>query len=115
VKDEKLYLVYILESIADVRDFTREGRTSLESNLVQAAVLYKLQTMADATQHLSEEHRAAHPEAEWNAIRGFRNRLVHGYLGVNLAVVWNVIENYLNPLERAVTAILETFPKDEQA
>jgi uncharacterized protein with HEPN domain len=32
---------------------------------------------------------------DWHRIRGFRNRIVHDYAGVDLSIVWNIIENFL--------------------
>ena len=49
--------------------------------------------MAETTQRLSEAVRLSHPEIDWLAISGFRNRLVHGYLNVNFKIVWSVVEN----------------------
>jgi len=43
-----------------------------------------LQTMAESTQRLSDAAKEAHPEVDWYKISGFRNVLVHGYLGVDL-------------------------------
>jgi uncharacterized protein with HEPN domain len=51
--------------------------------------------------------KATRPEIDWMAISGFRNRLAHGYLEVNLDIVWNVIENNLPALKQAVEAMLQ--------
>ncbi len=48
-----------------------------------------------------------HTEIDWPGISGFRNRLIHGYLNVNVAIVWKVLQNYLPPLKAAVHAMLE--------
>ena len=62
MKSERVYLQYILDAIASVEQFTAEGETAFrESDLLQAGVLYKLQTMAESTQHLSENTQSAHP------------------------------------------------------
>jgi len=105
--DDRLYLIYIKECIEDVNTFVADGREILTSSkLVQAAVLYKLHTLAEATQNLSEMVKNAHPEIDWGAIWGFRNRLVHGYLTTNMDIVWNVIEKYLPPLKLVVDNLL---------
>jgi uncharacterized protein with HEPN domain len=43
---------------------------------------------------------------EWRKIADFRNRLVHDYLGVDLEIVWHVIEEDLPELKRAIVEIL---------
>ena len=46
--------------------------------------------------------RNAAPEVAWRDLAGFRNVIVHGYLGVDLAAIWLVIEQDLPPLEAAL-------------
>jgi uncharacterized protein with HEPN domain len=107
MNDDKLYLIHISESIALLKEFTKDGKESfLNSELIQSAVIYKVQTMAESTTRLSEEMKAKHPEIDWMNIRGFRNRLVHGYLGTDLEIVWSVVEKYLEPLKVVVEAML---------
>jgi uncharacterized protein with HEPN domain len=40
--------------------------------------------LAESSQHLSETAKATHSEVDWRAMSGFRNILVHNYLGINL-------------------------------
>ena len=42
-------------------------------------------------------------------LAGFRNRLTHEYLSVDLDIVWNVIENYLPDLEKTIEAMAQEF------
>ena len=110
MKDEQAYLIYISESIADITEFTAEGHDAfMASKIIQTAVLYKLETLADAASYLSETTKAAHPEVDWSGIRGFRNRLAHGYMATNLNTVWNIVEKFLAPLKRAVDDALGTL------
>ena len=111
---DEVYLIYILECIANIEDLTQKGRLALESaKHDRAAVLYYLQTMSETTQRVSDRLKQAHPEVDWVAISGFRNRLVHGYLEVNLNVVWSVIEDYLPSLKRASRQMLNQLDDDK--
>ena len=78
----------------------------MESTLIQDAVLRNLQTLAESTQRLSDASKAAHPEVAWYRIAGFRNVLVHDYLGVDLDRVWLIVERELPELQRVVTDML---------
>jgi uncharacterized protein with HEPN domain len=59
--------------------------------LIQDAVIRNLQTMAESSQRLGDASKAQAPEVPWRAISGFRNILVHDYLGVDPDVVWQVV------------------------
>ena len=70
-------------------------------------MLRNLQTLAESTQRLSEELKAAHPEIEWHRIAAFRNVLVHDYLGVDVERVWEITQRDVPELKKAILAILE--------
>ena len=94
MNSDKVYLTYILECISNIEELTHGGREEFESaKHDRAAVLYYLQTMAETTQRISDSLKQTQSQIDWIAIGGFRNRLVHGYLEVNINVVWSVIEN----------------------
>ena len=109
MKDDKLYLIHICECMVRVEEYIGDGGRDafMASTLVQDAVLRNLQTLAESTQRLSDELKAAHPEVEWYKIAGFRNVLVHDYLGVDLERVWLIIERELPALMSAISAMLQ--------
>lgn len=113
MKDERTYLVYIRDSIQAINEYTVDGReTFMATTIVQDAVLHRLEALTDATGHLSEERKAQYPAVDWRAIRGFRNRLAHDYMGINLEIVWSVVTKYLPSLKAAVDAMLTALESD---
>ncbi len=71
------------------------------------AVLRNLQTLSEATQLLPEDKKAACPVIPWREISGFRNILVHNYLGsIDPLTVAAVVDNHLQPLEECIQAML---------
>lgn len=103
-----LYLIHIKECLDRIRQYTAEGRASFFDDIkTQDAVLRNLQTLAESTQRLSEAAKASHQEIDWRAIAGFRNVLVHDYLGVDLQQVWDIVVRDLPPLEACVTQLLQ--------
>ncbi len=110
MKDDRLYLVHIVECITRIHDYTAPGRAEfLRSTLIQDAVMRNLQILTESSQRVSEELKADHPGVDWRAMAGFRNVLVHDYLSIDLAIVWNVIERDLPGLKRQIQAILDAF------
>jgi uncharacterized protein with HEPN domain len=108
---DKVYLEHILECLIKIKQYTRKGRKCfLEDDLIQDAVLRRLQTMAESTQRLSDDFKVKVTEVDWRALSGFRNILVHEYLGgIDLERTWDIIENYLPDFERIIVAKLELF------
>lgn len=71
---------------------------------LQDATLRRLQTLSESAQRLSPEFKKAHPEIPWADIAGFRNRLVHAYLDIDLDLTWNTVMRDLAPLARLAEA-----------
>jgi uncharacterized protein with HEPN domain len=70
------------------------------------AALRNLQTLSEATQLLPAAKKAACPDIPWREI-GFRNILVHSYLGnIDPLTVAAVIDKHLQPLEECIRAML---------
>jgi uncharacterized protein with HEPN domain len=108
VKDDRLYLIHISECIHRIEEYLGgSGRDAfMASNLVQDAIIRNLQTLSESAMRISDQLQKKHPDAEWLKIRGFRNVLVHDYLGVDLEMVWNIIERDLPKLKAVVEKML---------
>ena len=104
---DRAYIEHILECIDCIKDYTHDGKNSfLTSSLVQDAVLRRLQTMAESTQRLSDDVKNQLPQVDWKALSGFRNVLVHDYLGgIDLDRTWDAIAKDLLGLESAIRSI----------
>ena len=107
MKDDKLFLIHISESIARIEQYLppRQGEF-MDSSLIQDAVIRNLQVMAESTQRLSDSLKEQHPEVPWRKISGFRNVLVHHYLGIDLERVWEIVYKDLPQLKASVEKIL---------
>jgi len=107
--EDRVYLEYILQCIDKIEAYSRGGKEDfLNNSMVQDAILRRLQTLAESTQRLSVEVKANIPEIDWRNISGFRNILVHNYLGgIDLDTVWEVLTNYLPDLKIKITQALQ--------
>lgn len=103
---DQLYVEHMLECIERVERFAGQDRSLfMQSDLIQDAVARNLQTLSESSQRLSEEAKKTQAGIDWRAISGFRNVLVHDYLGLDLETIWLVIENDLPSLRDALKAI----------
>lgn len=80
----------------DEQDFKNDLKT-------QAAVLYQISVLGESIRRISPHFQEQHPEIPYSKIIGMRNKLVHDYEGINIQVVWSVIQTNIPEL----IAILE--------
>jgi uncharacterized protein with HEPN domain len=107
VKDDRLYLIHILECITRIQGYTAEGKqVFLADGKTQDAVLRRLQILGESTQRIGASLKTANPQVDWPRIAGFRNVLVHDYLGIKLERVWEVTEQHLPLLKSQIEPIL---------
>lgn len=105
-KDWRPYALHILDTVAKIRRIQIRGDLTQDEVLYDAA-LRNLQTLSEATQQLPPDMKVAYPKIPWREISGFRNILVHNYLGnIDPLTVVAVIEKHLDLLEQGVRAML---------
>lgn len=105
-KDESIYIEHMLECIEKIIKYIGDDKTAFhQSTLVQDAVLRNLQIMAESSQRVSQETQEKYPEIPWREISGFRNILVHDYLGIDSDAVWSVVENDLPEIKAILLQI----------
>lgn len=109
MKDDKLYLIHITESIEKIESYTADISFSsfMGTSIIQDAVLRNLQVLAESTQRLSGDFKLKHHGVEWYKIAGLRNILVHDYLGIDLEIVWAILEDELPKLSKTISSALK--------
>lgn len=109
MKDDAVYVEYILTRIQRINEYVGGDRNAFfSSTLVQDAVIRNLQVLAESSQRVSDSLKSQLPEVPWRDIAGFRNILVHDYLGVDLDAIWLVVERDLPPLKAALERVSPT-------
>lgn len=93
MKDDAVYIEHILECVGRIERYTQGGKAAFfADSLIADAVIRNLQVLAESSQRLSTEIKARWPSVAWKEMSGFRNVLVHDYLGVDLNQIWDVVE-----------------------
>jgi uncharacterized protein with HEPN domain len=71
------------------------------------AVIRNFEIIGEAANRLPNETRERYQHIDWHRIRGFRNRIVHDYMGIDYQTVWVIKETFLPALREAILRILE--------
>ena len=105
-KDDAVYIEHMLTCIDRVLDYIGNDKEAFyQSTLVQDAVIRNLQIMAESSQRMSDDLKSQFPSIPWREIAGFRNILVHDYLGIDCDAIWSVVEQDLPELKKVLLSI----------
>ncbi|HEX4041434.1 MAG TPA: DUF86 domain-containing protein [Xanthobacteraceae bacterium] len=112
-RDHRDFLRDMVEACRSIIGFV-EGM-SLDAYLADEktrfAVMRGFEIMGEAVRHLPDELKRAHPEIPWPMMVAVRNRLTHGYFGIDDRILFTTIEADLKPL----LTPLEQVSKEEGA
>ena len=110
MKDDRIYLLHIRDAIQRAIDYAAEGRDGFFTDTkTQDAVVRNLEIIGEAVKRLSDELRSTHRDVPWKLIAGMRDKMIHDYFGVNLELVWNVVEMELPGLLEKVSNIVHAL------
>lgn len=77
----------------------------LRDELVIDGVARNLEIIGEAARQLPDDFRRTYPQIPWTQIAGLRNRIVHDYFGLDLEIIWEIIQHDLPELEKQVRAL----------
>ncbi|GAP12824.1 uncharacterized conserved protein [Longilinea arvoryzae] len=98
----------ILEAIDRIDAHKEISRSTFDTDeLLQIWFVHHLQTIGEAASHLSPEIRQYFVDVQWGQLIGMRQILVHGYFEVDLDIVWNTVQNNLDPLKSQIELIIK--------
>ena len=110
----QLYIRDMIEFSSKVLSYTErlDQEGFIAETLVYDATLRNLELIGEAATHIPTEVREAHPEIQWRRIIATRNRLAHGYLGMDDDVIWDIIRADVPNLLRDLRKLLNATNED---
>ncbi len=107
-RDEIIYLKDIVQSCEKILRFT-QGLTQadlIREEKTYDAVVRNLEIVGEAAKHISDELRKQLPSIEWRKVAGLRDMLAHAYFGIDDDILWDVVQNKVPQLAKAINEFL---------
>ena len=111
-REDRSLLEDMLESLHRIEQFVQglDYQAFLEDCKTQDAVVRNLEILGEATKLLNDSIKSRHPDIPWTHMARLRDRLIHHYFGINLDIVWDIIQTELPPLAKQIQEILNDTP-----
>ncbi len=109
----KARLAHILEAINEIENYLEDTDfATFEGNsMMKFACIKQLEIIGEATHHVTHIIKEKYPNIEWLQIVSLRNFLIHEYFGVDLKVVWDILNsdilNYKMQIQKIVAENLD--------
>lgn len=106
-KDAGVFIAHILESMQLIGEFTKgiSKEKFLKSVQLQDAIIRRLEIIGEAAKNLPEEFRKRHTAIPWSEMARTRDKLIHGYFGVDLDLTWDIVKKDLPALKRKISRL----------
>jgi len=106
-RTSQLLLNDILEASRKIQKFTKGMSLDkfINDDKTVDAVIRNFEIIGEASNRLPKEFKTKNSNIDWTRIKGFRNRIVHDYFGIDHSIIWNIIQNYLPELMRKINIV----------
>ena len=109
-REWRLYVADMKACCGRVAQYTAGlSREEFENKrLVYDATLRNLELLGEAARHVPDSARALAADIPWRRIVGVRNVLIHGYLGIDNDIIWDIVRNEIEKLQFALQKLEAT-------
>lgn len=79
----------------------------MRDETLKRAFVRSLEIIGEASKQIPDDFKQKYSHLEWRAMAGMRDRLIHGYFGVDYGIVWDVVKNKIPILHQAIKEVVE--------
>ena len=110
-RDVILLISDILEAIGKIEKYVhnKSYEEFKKDDKTKDAVVRNLEIVGEAVRNIPENFKEKYPDVDWKAAAGMRDKLIHEYFGVSLAIVWETVKSDLPPFKKRMEEILREF------
>ena len=112
-KSDLIFIEHILESISAIAEFSK-GITKealLKERLKQSAIIREIEVLGEAVKNISEKTKKKYAEVRWKEIAGTRDILIHNYFGIDIEIIWNIVNLDIPKLKPRIEKIKDDLNK----
>ena len=108
-KDDTVFLKHILDAINLIEKYLKDKSYEEFKNnrMLQDAVIREIEIIGEAAKNLSKEFRNKQSDIPWRQIAGMRDKLIHGYFGVDLDAIWDTATRDIPSLKGKLQEIIK--------
>ncbi len=108
-KDNVVFLKHILDAINLIEDYLKdkEFQEFRNNHMLQDAVIREIEIIGEAAKKLSVDFKNKYSDIPWRQIAGMKDKLIHGYFGVDLDAVWDTATIDVPSLKERLEEILK--------
>ena len=111
---DRILIQKMITYIKEVKEYVNNMKAEefLEDKKTMTACAFSVSQIGEIAKEISDETQDKYTDIPWSAIKGMRNKIVHDYENVDLAVLWGTIEKSLPELKVKLEKILFEEPED---
>lgn len=114
-RSQLLYLYDIAEAADNIRSYV--GNLTFDKfekdKMRIDAVVRNFEVIGEAVKNLDDDLKTRFPATDWKAVAGFRDTLIHGYFGIDLEILWDIVMHKIPPLQNEISAII-AYEKEQE-
>ncbi|MBI4980028.1 DUF86 domain-containing protein [Candidatus Woesearchaeota archaeon] len=103
-----IFLKHILESIEKIESYTKNSSKEKFTKQIQLqdAIIRRLEIMGEAAKNITSDFKNKHNSLPWSEMIRTRDKVIHGYFGIDLDIVWDITQKDLPLLKKQIKKVL---------
>ena len=105
---DKQRLIHILEAISEIESYIKSSSFDdfISNSMMRFASIKQIEIIGEASNFITDITKNKFSDIEWQKIIGLRHVLVHEYFGVDMTIIWQIIEKDIPELKLEIEHLI---------